>query len=187
MNGLFHWKRLEENMEKYKSIGIYEKGDVIMCDNILLDDVVWEIALIREIKGEPLGRLNLVNVPVYDINSVDCDIVNIFSVEAWKKIYESDLLQDAGYDGSILNWLIKQKREIPEDLLDYVRDHFEGDTRNLLSDAGNLSNAKWLYKNGAILEPEGRESSVKEWWRMWRDKNHVEMYEYFFGKNGICA
>lgn len=174
-------------MEKYKRLGIYEKGDVIVCDDILLDDVAREIVLIREIKGKPLGRLNLVNVPVYDIKSVDCDIVSIFSVETWKKIYKSDLLQKAEYDGSILNWLIKQKREISEDLLDYVRDHFEGDVKNLLPDAGNLSNAKWLYKNGAVLDPENCGYSVKEWWSMWQDKNHVEMYEYFFGKNGICA
>lgn len=174
-------------MGEYNKIGIYEKGDVIMSDTIFLDDVIWDIALIRKIKGEPLGRLNLVNVPVYSINSVDCDIYNIYSVEAWEKIYESNLLQNAGYNGSILNWMIKQKRDIPEELLDYIREHFEGDVKNLLPDAGTLSNAKWLYKNGAILDPEDCKYSVKEWWNMWQDRNHVEMYEYFFGENGVCA
>ena len=111
-------------MGEYNKIGIYEKGDVIMCNSIFLDDVVCDIALIRKIKGEPLGKLNFVNAPVYSINSVDCDIFNIYSVEAWKKIYESDLLQNAGYDGSILNWMIKQKRDISEELLDYIREHF---------------------------------------------------------------
>lgn len=176
-------------MCKYIKVGIYERGDVIVGrnENILLDDVVWDIALIRKINGEPVGTLQLVNIPVYDRRDVDCDIMNIFSVEAWKAIHDSNLLQNAGYKGSILKWLIEQNKDIPEELLDYIRDHFEGDTRNLLPYAGTLSNAKWLYENGAVLNPEDRKQSTKEYWGFWRDKNHKEMYEYFFGKNGICA
>lgn len=174
-------------MNEYKRLGIYEKGDVIVGKNTdILLDCVWDIALIREIKGKPNGTLALVNIPVYDRKDVDCDIVNLFSVEAWEKIHDNALLQDAGYNGSILKSLIKQERDIPTELLAYIKDHFEGDTAELLYNAKTLSNAKWLYANGALLHVEREEKSVKEYWEMWQDKNHKNMYEYFFGENGIC-
>lgn len=173
---------------KYTRMGIYDRNDIILTrenEGVFVESTEY-IALIKCIHGESLGSIGQ-GTKVYRRRDVDCDIMNIFTTEAWRAIYENDLInaEIACYKWPI-NWLADRNRDVPCEVLEYVKNHFPGETTDLLPFAGTLQIAKWLYENGAVLEPEGYKYSAKEWWLMRPDKNHIEMYEYFFGENGIC-
>lgn len=160
-------------MCNYSQIGIYEYGDVIVCSNneriFIGEDAIYDIALIRKIIGSSEGILPLTSdFHVYDRRNVDCDIVCVYDVNAWQRIYDNNLL-DKSFDA--IKWLIKQKRDVPKEVLDFVYEHSQSDVTNLLMNVNNSSSVKWLHDNGATLEPKGYKYTVKEWWSMWgKDK-----------------
>lgn len=175
----------------YIKLGIYEKGDVIVGDansDIILD-CTYDLALIRKINGESVGRLaNCLDV--YSALDVDFDHATINDVWAWKEILDNKLLEgDVNYQCSLLKWIIGLEFRIKTEVLDYIRSRFPNeDMTGYIFEAKRLNTAKWIYEQDKRLEFKGYEHNFRGWLDMhnlnWYEYN--KMYEYFFGENGVA-
>lgn len=174
----------------YKRLGIYEYGDVIIrkhdSNNVFLDNCTVDVACIREIYGDPIG--SVFGGDVYPKSKVDFDIANIFTMDGWKKIIESRLVENAN-GHTFIDWLVRQNYDIPIKVLEYLKKIRPQDSiTNLMAHVKRFETAKWLYNNGAVLNIKGLYPGDSEWTleRQWKDEarrgnsEYQRMLDYFF-------
>lgn len=177
-------------MDQYINLGACIDNDSICIGKTPSHtlDLFWAedyiAAFIKKINVEPCGY-KFDEYAVYNRHLVDYDVMEIYSLEAWKAIYENNILTHHGFYGCpVINWLIEQDRDISTDVLDYVKKKFKENVRMLMYCVKTLNNAKWLYENGAVLDPEDyledKDVPLKDWWKNHTDPKFNEMYNYFF-------
>lgn len=77
----------------------------------------------------------------------------------------------------LLSHLIQFKRDLPEDLLDYVYETGNYNVAGYLTLVENLNTAKWLYKKGASLDiVQGYGISPKYCWEIKGKKKLIEIF-----------
>lgn len=170
---------------EFKQIGIYEKGDVITVKNVkrAMLDCTFDFALIREIKGEPVGPLTSTCM-VYDGEDVDFEICNISKLDTWKKIVETSLLEGVDWgDKNPLEFVLTISFKIDDEVFDYLYSVFP-DTKleSILYKIQRYNAAVWAHKHGADPYYKGFKTPMEEWLRHNKYKDSKKIYEYLYSK-----
>lgn len=169
--------------KEFKLLGLWEKQDVLVGsrnDSLMLTGCTYDLALIREIKGEPLGHLYVDNIAVYDERSVDFHKGNINEVETWKLVVENELLDKIGYEqDSMLRWVLQSKFRIRTEVFDYLYSVCKDDNLDdMLANVNTSDAAKWVYEHGAKLDYDGFSCTLLEYVGMHRGHEHEEICKF---------